>query len=79
MGRNTLIDNFLAEQVKLVKAKQHSVKSAPHIVKPELQTITAPMFDPTEEYNHIIEKKPAKKRVEHFLQESVNLIMEQNE
>lgn len=78
MSRNTLIDNFLAEQVKLVRAKEHTVKSAPHIIKPEAPNRTA-MFDPNEEYNYILEKKPAKKRVEHFLQESINLIMEQNE
>lgn len=78
MSRNTLVDNFLAEQVKLVQAKQHSIKSAPHVIKPEAPNRTA-IFSPDDEYNHILEKKPAKKRVEQFLQQTVNMIMEENE
>jgi hypothetical protein len=78
MKGNTLIDNFLAEQVKLVKAKQHSIKAAPHIVKPEAPDRTV-MFNPDDEYNNIIEKKPSKKCVERFLQSTINMIMEENE
>lgn len=73
-----LIQDFLAEQVKLLNAKQHSTAASKTLVKPKAVKALDP--DNVEEtFNYIIEKKPSNAKVKKFLQVTIDKILEQEE
>jgi hypothetical protein len=73
-----LIQDFLAEQVKLMNAKQHSTAASKILVKPKAVKALDP--DNVEEsFNYIIEKKPSNAKVKKFLQATIDKILEQEE
>ena len=68
------VKQFISEQVKLIQdgskvkaQKAHKSIMNPHKTSEEL-----------DEYDYIITKKPAKKRVEKYLQDLINQIVEEN-
>lgn len=72
------MDNFVKEQVKLMNNVPTPVKVDKKIVHPEAAAVvTEPSLD--DMYNHILEKKPAKKKVSEFLQKLIDNIMENDE
>lgn len=73
-----LIQDFLAEQVKLMNAKQHSTAASKQLIKPKAVKALDP--DNVEEtFNYIIEKKPSNAKVKKFLQATIDKILEQEE
>jgi hypothetical protein len=73
-----LIQDFLAEQVKLMNAKAHSTAASKQLVKPK----AVKALDPNnveESFNYIIEKKPSNAKVKKFLQATIDKILEQEE
>ena len=73
-----LIQDFLAEQVKLMSAKQHSTVASKILIKPKAVKALDP--DNVEDsFNYIIEKKPSNAKVKKFLQATIDKILEQEE
>jgi len=73
-----LIQDFLAEQVKLMNAKSHTTAASKTLVKPS----AVKALDPNnveETFNYIIEKKPSNAKVKKFLQITIDKILEQEE
>lgn len=73
-----LIQEFLAEQHKMMASKGHAAPAAKHIVRPE-RMIDAPGDDLESLYNHILQKKPKPKKVIQFLQKAIDEIMKEEE
>jgi hypothetical protein len=76
MSEPKLLKDFLEAQRSLMKAKQRVVPADPIVIRPE-EKKKAP--EPEDDYEYIITKKPAKKKVEKYLQELVDAIMEAND
>lgn len=73
-----LIQDFLAEQIKLLNAKSHITAASKKLVKPKQVKAIDP--DNVEEsFNYIIEKKPSNAKVKKFLQATIDKILEQEE
>lgn len=73
-----LIQDFMAEQVKLMNAKNHSTAANKKLIKPT----TVKALDPDnieDSFNSIIEKKPSAIKVKKFLQATIDKILEQEE
>ena len=73
---NELLKTFLGEQAKLMNATAHAKPAGKNIIRPETATVAVNLDDPEVMYNHIIEKKPANKKVIKFLQQCIDSIME---
>lgn len=69
-----LLKDFLSEQVKLLQAPSHAKPAHKSIVRPDKVVAVAP-DDIESQYNHIIEKKPAGKKVIKFLQNCIDEIL----
>lgn len=73
-----LIQDFLAEQVKLMNAKSKVTAASKILIKPKAVKALDP--DNVEEsFNYIIEKKPSNAKVKKFLQVTIDKILEQEE
>jgi len=80
MGRHTesFLEEFVNEQLRLMNNKSTAVPANKNIVRPETAVIaTEPSLE--DMYNHILEKKPAKKKVQDFLQKLIDKIIEEDE
>lgn len=73
-----LIQDFLAEQVKLMNAKSHTTVASKTLVKPKAVKALDP-DDVEGSFNYIIEKKPSNAKVKKFLQVTIDKILEQEE
>lgn len=76
---NKLVREFIAEQKKLMNVKSTVTPAAKHIVRPEAIVAAVDPDDPEEMYNHILEKKPAKKKVLKFLQTCIDSIIDDDD
>jgi hypothetical protein len=73
-----LIQEFMAEQAKLMNAKNHSLQASKKLVKPTAVKAIDP--DNIEDnFNSIIEKKPSKVKVKKFLQATIDKILDEQE
>lgn len=75
MADTDKIQKFIREQMKLMTNGSGAKAEKAHkmLVEPEA------MKDEMDAYTYIITKKPAKKKVEKYLQELINLIVAENE
>lgn len=73
MSDPKLLKDFLEAQKSLIKPKHSVVPADKMIIRPEQKKM---QDEPEDEYEMIITKKPAKKKVEKYLQELVDAIME---
>lgn len=69
------IKEFIEEQLKLINPISHSKPASKELIKPEQRERVVEENDLESEYNYIIEKKPAAKRVIKFLQNAIDEIM----
>ena len=69
-----LLDNFLAEQMKLINAPTKATKANKNLINPSNKIINENDMEAT--YNHILEKKPSNKKVIKFLQNCIDKIIE---
>lgn len=73
-----LVQDFLAEQVKLMNAKSHATAASKTLVKPSaVKAVDPDNIEGT--FNYIIEKKPSNAKVKKFLQATIDKILEQEE
>jgi len=72
-----LLDNFLAEQIKLINPPTKAVKANKALVNPSNKVINE--NDMEASYNMILEKKPANKKVIKFLQNCIDKILEDDD
>ena len=75
-GGNTHLEKFLDAQVELMKPKSSCEKAHNMIIKPE--TVPTEREELTG-FEYIVSKKPGKKKVEKFLQDLIDEIMEAND
>ena len=76
MSEPKLLRDFLEAQKMLIKPKSSCIPADKMLVRPEEKKRD---MEPEDDYEHIITKKPAKKKVEKYLQELVDAIMEAND
>lgn len=77
MNGNSFIDAFVKEQIQLINKPKPTVKQNKDLIQPDkIVQIAEPTLDDL--YNDILEKKPAKKRVQDFLQRMVDCIIEED-
>lgn len=69
-----LLDNFIAEQIKLINPPTKAVKANKNLINPSNKIVNENDIEAT--YNHILEKKPANKKVIKFLQNCIDKILE---
>jgi len=72
-----LLDAFLAEQMKLINAPSKAVRANKALINPSNKIINENDIEAT--YNHILEKKPANKKVIKFLQNCIDKILEDDD
>jgi len=72
-----LLDNFLAEQMKLINAPSKAVRANKALINPSNKVVNENDMEAT--YNMIIEKKPANKKVIKFLQNCIDKILEDDD
>ena len=73
MSEPKMLKDFLDAQKMLMKPKSSCVPANKMVMRPEEKKREP---EPEDEYTMIITKKPAKKKVEKYLQELVDAIME---
>jgi len=72
-----LLKDFLSEQPKLMQSTARAKPAHKDIIRPEkAMVVEMDKDDPEVLYNHILEKKPAPKKVIKFLQTCIDSIME---
>jgi hypothetical protein len=76
MSDPKLLKDFLEAQKSLMKAKHKVIPADPIVLRPEEKKKEP---DPEDDYEYIITKKPAKKKVEKYLQGLIDTIMEEND
>ena len=72
-----LLDNFLAEQMKLINAPSKAVRANKALINPSNKVVNENDMEAT--YNMILEKKPANKKVIKFLQNCIDKILEDDD
>ena len=76
MSDSKLLADFLEAQKHLMKPKNKVVQADKNLVRPEEKKKE---IEPIDEYEYIITKKPAKKRVEKYLQDLIDTILVEND
>ena len=76
MSDSKLLADFLEAQKHLMKPKNKIVQAHKDIVRPEEKKKE---IEPIDEYEYIITKKPAKKKVEKYLQDLIDTILLEND
>lgn len=76
MSDPKLLKDFLEAQKSLIKPKHKVIPADEMVIRPEVK-LKEP--EPEDDYEYIITKKPAKKKVEKYLQGLVDDIMEAND
>ena len=71
------VKQFISEQAKLIQHGSNVKADKAH--KSLIDPVTKADKEEMDEYEYIITKKPAKKRVEKYLQELINQIVAENE
>jgi hypothetical protein len=74
-----LVKDFLAEQVKLMNAQQHARPAHKSIIRPDTNVVKIDPDDPESMFNHILEKKPAPKKVIKFLQACIDKMVAEDD
>ena len=72
-----LLDNFIAEQMKLINAPTKAVRANKNLINPSNKVINENDVEAT--YNMILEKKPANKKVIKFLQNCIDKILDEED
>lgn len=80
MSSAKLVDNFIAEQLKLINAPSTPVRAHKSLINPTVLTVEKPREADLElTYNLIIEKKPCAKKVVKFLQACIdNIVLDED-
>jgi len=73
------IKEFIEQQLKLINPISHSKPPSKDLIKPEQREKVTSENDLESEFNHIIEKKPAPKKVIKFLQNAIDEIIANSE
>ena len=75
MSEPKLLKDFLDAQKHLIKIKSTCTPADKMLIRPEEKKKEP---EPTDDFEYIITKKPAKKKVEKYLQGLIDMIMEEN-